>query len=99
MQKKSVTNAKKKFSEEFNENKNYCMVQDHCHYKGKYNDVTHSICNLGHRCQKKFLCCSIIVLIMISISQSKCWSKIQRPVYWPSRKKHGEVYNILCTNQ
>ena len=43
MQKRSVTNAKKKFGEEFNENKNYCMVQDHCHYKGKYNDVTHSI--------------------------------------------------------
>ena len=88
--------CKKKFGEEFNENKNYCMVQDHCHYKGKYNDVTHSIYDVD---AKRNSCCSIIVLLMISISQSKCWSKIQRPIYWPSRKKHGEVYNILCANQ
>ena len=39
-----------------------------CDNIGKYRDVTYSICNLGYRCHKKFLCCSLIVLIMIIIS-------------------------------
>ena len=41
--------CKEKFNEEFNEDKNYCKVSNHCHYTGKYRGTAHGIYNL--RCK------------------------------------------------
>ena len=36
----------KNFIKKLAEDINHQNVRDHCHYKGKYRDVAHSICNL-----------------------------------------------------
>ena len=32
--------------------KNYCRVEDHCHYTGKHRGAAHSICNLKYSIPK-----------------------------------------------
>ena len=37
------------WEKEFNANKIYFKVRDHCHYTGKFRGVAHSICNLRYK--------------------------------------------------
>ena len=38
----------------FSKSINHCKVRDHCHYKGKYRGVAHSICNLEFNAPNEF---------------------------------------------
>ena len=47
--------CRKKYEDKYIDNKKYCRVRDHCHYKDKYIDLAHSICNLIYSILKKEL--------------------------------------------
>ena len=44
---------KQEFDEEFNEDQNYCKVQDHSHCTREYQGATCSICNLRYKTPKE----------------------------------------------
>ena len=43
---KNVIFVEKEYKKKFTKDKNHRKVKDHRHYKGKYRDAAHSICNL-----------------------------------------------------
>ena len=53
--------CRKRILKKLSKSVNYQKVRDHCHYKGKYTDTAHSICNL------KFNIFFITIHIMIII--------------------------------
>ena len=40
--------CKKRFEDNYTNDKKYCRVRDHWHYIGKYRDAAHSISNLKY---------------------------------------------------
>ena len=51
MKKKSIMKNKVCYicEKEFNTDKKYCKVRDHCHYTGKFRGAAHSICSLCYK--------------------------------------------------
>ena len=56
-QKKLYNNAeiidKEKFEHQYNKDKKYCKVTDHCHYTGEYRGDAHGLCELNHSLHKE----------------------------------------------
>ena len=48
--------CREKYEDKYIDNKKYYIVRDHCHYKDKYNDLAHSICNLKYSILKRVAC-------------------------------------------
>ena len=48
--------CREKYKDKYIDNKKYCRVRDHCHYKDKSNDLAHSICNLKYSILKRATC-------------------------------------------
>ena len=44
---------KQRFSAD-DDNKKYDKIRDHCHYRGKYREATHDVCNLRYIKPKEF---------------------------------------------
>ena len=40
---------------EFNTDKKYCKVRDHCHYTGKFKGAARNTCNLRYKISKEIL--------------------------------------------
>ena len=56
-EKESYENEKNCYicEKEFNIDKKYSKVRDHCHFTGKHRGTAHNICNLRYKYQKRFL--------------------------------------------